>query len=291
MAATTLADLIAAVADAFGKYRSGTADANTSSDADELIDAAVLVEPDDAWVGHYLYVLEADGAAPEGEERPITDFDQASHTLTVSPAFSAALAAGDTYEILPLRRETIKRAINQAIQLADAWYQHVVNTSVTLAEDDYDYDLSAFSPEVVSVAQVWVQDASDEAWEELDSNQWRVGGAPGAKVLYLDSFENLETGKSLRIEYVGRLDKLSADDDTLGLDESVEGACVKYVIAYALHWLYVQAASEGPSADVLRSYITLADYQRGLAEQIRQRAGGGRPAGRMHGPAHSRSRG
>jgi len=288
MAATTLADLIEEVADAFGHYRRGTADAG--SDADEIVDAAALYEPDDYWIGHYVYILEdagGAGAAPEGEERPVTDYDQETATLTVSPDFTAAVGAGDTYELLSQRRVTIKRAINRAIQHADAWYRHATDdTTITLADDDYDYALPS---DVVYVSQVWVQSEAGSAWKEVGPNQWHVNGEPGSQVLYFSSLSGLDSGYTLRIEYMARLSTLTDDTDTLGLGEPAETECVDFVVNYALHWLYSQAASSQPDSDAFRSYLTLAEYKRETANEIKARAGHRRPAGRVHGTLPPRS--
>ncbi|KKM00466.1 hypothetical protein LCGC14_1804100, partial [marine sediment metagenome] len=52
---------------------------------------------DNDWM---LRVVEADGAAPEGETRLINAYTGATGAFTVSAAFSAALAAGDTVAVI-----------------------------------------------------------------------------------------------------------------------------------------------------------------------------------------------
>lgn len=288
MAAKTLADLVEAVADAFGHYRQGTADA--ASGADEIVDAEGLYEPDDYWNGHYAYILTdagGAGAAPEGEERPVTDYDRTTATLTVSPDFSAAVAAGDTFELLPMRRDRIVRAINRAIEHADVWAKNATDdTTVVYAEDDYDYALPA---DLLSLRQVWTREDTDLAWHEVPAHQWRVLGVPGSYILYFDTLDGLDTGYKIRLEYTARLDTLSDDTDTLGLGEVVEAECVDFIVNYALHWLFAQAAAAAPQSDAFRSYLTLAEYRREAAEKIKDRATHQLPAGRIHGKFPPRS--
>jgi len=90
-----------------------------------VINTTALFEPDDFYIGHYAYIVTDAGglgAAPQAEERPVTDYDQGTGTLTVSPAFSAAVGSGDTYELLALKRADITAAINAAIrQAGETW--------------------------------------------------------------------------------------------------------------------------------------------------------------------------
>ena len=72
----------------------GTADA-TSTDI-LMVDAA-LVEADDFWIGHTLTFLT--GAANDGESRLVTDFDNATYTITVASAFTSTIGVGDDYAL------------------------------------------------------------------------------------------------------------------------------------------------------------------------------------------------
>jgi len=166
MSAKTRADLIEVLADRYGEYRQGTATGGSTS---TCVDTSGLYEANDAWIGHYLYILTDAGgasAAPEGEERPVTDFVQSTATLTVSPVFTAAVASGDTYELLPVRREVLARAINAGVRAAgDGWLVGTVDTTtVTLADDDYDYTLPT---DIVRLMRVLYRDASDESYKDL----------------------------------------------------------------------------------------------------------------------------
>ena len=74
----------------------GTAEAGSS--ATLIVDTANRVEADaDYWVGS-IVVMKTGNAIYQA--RAITDFDQVTDTITVSPAFTSAVAAGDDYVIL-----------------------------------------------------------------------------------------------------------------------------------------------------------------------------------------------
>lgn len=277
MAETTLADLIAAVADAWGHYRTGTAGAG--SDATTIIDALNLRETDGYWVGHYVHIL---SGAQEGLQRGVVAYRATPPTLTVQPAFNGTTEAAD-YELLALPREAIIRAINEAIRTADVWFRHVTDTNtIDLDTEVHVHDLPAGT---VSVAQVWLRPASDSDWREIRPNHWHVLG----NKLYLMGLPSLSG--TVRLEYLARINELEDDADVLGLGAEHERECVSYIVNYALHWLYTQQSSHAPTADSLRSYITLAEYKREAAAQIKRRAGSRTPAGRMHGGLPLRSRG
>jgi hypothetical protein len=286
MAETTLADLISDVADAFGKYRKGTVSSDSSTTT--LIDEDSLIEPDDYWIGNYVYILTDAGggsAAPEGEERAITDYDQGDHKATVSPAFTASVSEDDVYEVLPLRRSQIQRAVNQAIKHADKWFAETTNTSaVTVDTEDYDYSLPS---NVVQLQQMWTRDDTDEQWVEVPGNQWHVANG----VLYFDNFDGMDDGHTIRLEYLARPSTMSDDTDTLGLGEPEERECVDFIVNYALYWLHRNAASEARGGEAFRPHLTLAEYQKQEADKIKQQAGHRRPAGRVHGAFPPRSLG
>lgn len=289
MSATTLGDLVERVARRFGHYRSGTA---TGGSTTTIVDTSVLYEPDDFWVNHYAYITEDAGgasAAPEGEERPVSDFNQSSATITVDPAFTAAPASGDTYELLPCRRADIIAAINAAIRAAgDTWLVAMTDTStVTIAADDYDYTLPT---DVVEILAIWRRDGTDEPWAVVPPRDWWISRVLGAQVLQFKSLDCVDADDVLRIDYVGRLSELSADSDTLGIGEPAEPELLNFLEAWALYWLHDQAAASGPQAGDFRAHYTLAQTRKEEAEQIRKRAPRRlRRPGQVRGPRWSRS--
>lgn len=101
-------------------------------------------EADDFWNNSWLYVSDTtDGGAPKDEEALVADFSASNDTFTLSGALSAAVGAGDTYE---LRRYFSAAMIHSAINLAleDAQYQLRVEAqdeSLVVQEDTLEYTL------------------------------------------------------------------------------------------------------------------------------------------------------
>ena len=269
MAAKTLANLIAEVADRYGRYATGTATGGTTT---TIVDTGGLYQPDDHWNGAYAYILTDAGgasAAPEGQERPVSDFVQSSGTATVLAAFTAAVAVGDTYELLPEQRTTLKRAINAGVcSAAEAWPIIAVDTTtVTLAADDYDYTLPT---DVLDIITIWYQDDTDEPWRELPGRMWKVTGIPGAQTLFLSTYNDLDEDNTLRLEYTKRVSELATDASALGVGEPVEAPLVEYVVEHALWWLHDRASNRDEGR--YREHATSAQMHMERADRLKHLA-------------------
>lgn len=148
----TLDQLRAKLARHVQRYITGTATGGTTA---TLIDTSGLARftDDDALNGALLYISDTtDEQAPEGEARFVTDYIASSKTLTVSPAFSAAPGAGDTYELYlaPLQLDDWDQCVNDAI--GSAW-PVVFKPTITEAAIDGgpDYALPAAAEGVAKV--------------------------------------------------------------------------------------------------------------------------------------------
>ena len=290
MSAKTRADFIKEVAERYGQYRRLTASGGSTT---TIVDADGLYEADDFWIGHYAYILTdagGAGAAPQGEERPVTDYDQSTTTLTVAPAFTAAVANGDTYELLPERRDRIIDAINAGVQAAGETWPILKRdtTTLTIVADDYDYSLSTIT-DLVRLLNVSVRDATDEAWIEAPKRNWRVTGTPAAYVLLFDSLTGLEAGDALMLEYTAYPTEMTADTGALGVGVTAERGLVRFVVAYALGWLNEAAASRGDGG--FRERYTLAERFMEEAQVIKRSAARVTDAGKMRWARWGRSRG
>jgi len=260
--AKTRANLIESIARRYGRYTSGTA---TSGSTSTIVTQSALWEPDDFWVNHFAYIVTdagGGGAAPQGEERAVTDFEQSSGTLTVSPVFSAAVAVGDTFEVLPVRRADLAEAINSGIrEMGETWLVSTVDTTtITLAADDYDYTVPTG---LVRLLRVKYRDSSDEPWKDLPGALWEVAGTPGAQELLLTRGDMVNAGDNLRLEYLARVAEMASDAATLGLGAPAEREAVNFIIEKALAWLYRREAKDGNT----RVLLTLAmDADKAAAE-------------------------
>ena len=271
MAEKTRADLVAEVARRFGYYQRGTVDVGTTT---TIQDTAGLLAPDDYWIGHYATIVTdagGEGAAPEGEERPVTDYVQSTATLVVDPPFSAQVGSDDVYELLPIPRSEIEAALAAGVRAAGETWLRVVQdtTTVEIADGDYDYDLPT---DLARLLAVWVMSGTSAVWSPVAGRLWRVSGTPGAQELLFDSLQDLADGSTVMLEYLARPSELSADSSTLGLGEPAETELVEFVVDWALFWLHDQAAAVAQAGAEFRPHLTQAQYYREAADAVRARA-------------------
>lgn len=136
-------------------------------------------------------------------------------------------------------------AINNAIQEAwPYWYELKIDaTTVTTAASTYSYTLPA---DCEFLAQVWLEQGSNEPYSAL--RNWRVAenvSSTGtvSHTLYLDSNDNYETGKHIRLVYTAKPHALASDTDNCTVP-------TPYVILMSLVYLAQEMIVEGPGHDV-----------------------------------------
>jgi hypothetical protein len=267
MAEKTFALMIEEVARRFGEYRKGTVSSDSTTDT--LIDEDNLYEPDDYWVGHYLHMLSGDNS---GVERPIDDYDQGDTKMTVSPAFASSIASNDTYEILPVRREQIKDAINAAIEeMGLSWPVIKSDTSTITSFSGADFDYS-IATDTVQLLGVYTRHSATDGWRPVPTEHWQVVGKMGSQTLMLAPTYHIPDSAAVRLDYLAYPSTLSSDSDTLDIGEPGERDAVRFVIGHALFWLHDQAASAAPTGAGFRPHLTQAQYYQETAEKLRARA-------------------
>lgn len=158
---TTLATILSTLESDFDDTpTSGTVDSGSTT---TIVDAA-RTEDNDRWSGKWAYIdTDAGGAhaAPEGQERRISDFTASNDTITVDTAFTAETAIGDTYSI----REKFSRAayivgINHGIREgARAFGTVTVDETIVICSDKMNYTLPG-TP--TFVYQVWIEEPDSE---------------------------------------------------------------------------------------------------------------------------------
>lgn len=275
-------ELVAEIARRMGHYHDGTADDGSTT---TIVDDT-LTEPNDFWNGHYAYIkalITGLSEAPQGEERVVTDYDQATYTLTFSPGLTGAPVAGDTYDLLQCRRADITAAINAAIRASGTtWLVETTDTTtVTITADTFLYTLPT---DIVHLLDVQYRDASDEPWQALDTGNWMLDGTMGAQSLILYTLNPYETGDTLRLVYLKRLAELTTDSATLDIGAPGETELVRFIVEHALFYLHNLMASRNPTGAEFRSHLTQAEDHLKLATEIRDNAPRFRRAGRWHGP-------
>ena len=275
----------------FKTYRRLTA---TSGSTTTVLDTAGLIEPDNAFVNLYAYVLTDAGllsAAPEGEERLITAYDRVSATLTVAPAFTVAVAVGDIVEILPERRDRLEVAINAAIGAAGERWSVVARdtTSLTVIANTYEYNLATGFSTMTRFLSLWTRGSTSDPWREIPASNYRITGTPAAEVLLFDTLDGLDAGDLLMVEYRTLPSALVADSGSLGVGVVAEAGLVRFIAEYALGWLHQAAASASPQD--FREHWSLSKRHYDEAEALRKAGGGRRRGGRVRYRKPPRARG
>lgn len=227
----TLFDLTYRVARELGLTQEGVA---TGGSATTLIDTVMREEADDYWNKGTVWVLRdagGAGAAPEKEYATVSDFVQATSTLTIS-AVTAAIAGGDRYALamkqVPLH--IIIQKINQAIQdLGPVPYADI--TSITTADDQTEYSLPVAAKR--DLLQVRIQtvddDANDNRWIEVPGG-WEVQQAdPGAQPRLI--IQQFTSGYDLKLVYLANHPALEVATATLSEYIPVERIVIPAVLA------------------------------------------------------------
>lgn len=199
------------------------------------------------------------GAAPEGEMAPITDYDEASYTMTLSPELSAALASGDkivfTRAIWPMY-EMIE-IVNDALKaIGDIT---LVDTSLTTATDQTEYALPiGLKRGLVKVEMQTNDDSNDNRWVEIPFEV--IPAAPGSAGLI--KVPQLDDGYTLKLWYNGQHPRVEDYDDVIA--ESIDPElAIAATINRAMEW-YMDRTGSVEEHYVQRANKAMDDYENAL---------------------------
>lgn len=240
------------IARRLGRFEVVTASGGTTLTATSTSD---LYHADDFWNGYTLYVQSdaaGTGAAPQGETRVVTDYDQATQTLTVGLAFTAAIAASDILEVHPSHYSITElgNLMSDAIMAAgNYWYQEVWDEhSLDAAAGTFRYSLPAGG---CKLRGVYVRRGSNQRW--VPYHHWEVKRMRGARFLVVSS--DIGTG-DLALHYEKSLAWTgNGDDAQLNIaivcdDErnQYERMAVACIVEFVLEKLYLKLMNEGDDA-------------------------------------------
>ena len=124
---TELRELVARV---FGLHD----DVATGGTTTTIVDSKLARFADDFFNGTQAFVRLTDGSAPEGQRAWVTDFAASTGTLTIAPAFSDAMLAGDRYQLF---FRVSYDEINNALDMVTGSFE--VATSLTPKDNALDY--------------------------------------------------------------------------------------------------------------------------------------------------------
>ena len=127
----------------------------TGGSTTTLIDTANLLQADDTWNNQWALIL----STAADVIRKITDFAQATKTLTLEYASPITPSSDVNYEIHSIYNAIeIHNAINQAIQSGfPAFFDTTEDASIVVQEDKLEYSLTSISPAIHRVHEVWLE--------------------------------------------------------------------------------------------------------------------------------------
>lgn len=215
-------DLIASLGEL---VHSGTASSGTAS---TLVDSASLSFPDDYFNNHRIYIYAGIGV---GQERRITDSDQSSMNVTISPDWGTNPDNTSKYYIYRQRfnNAAYEAAFKQALRLLRSEFLLVEEGAADLGDPalaaTYDIDVPAG---LVTIREIWREHATlddhfPHYWPgpgDSISPFWTIHGEAGARKIKIDKVRadangQVVEGRAIRV--VGQKFETEPTADTSSL--------------------------------------------------------------------------
>ncbi len=231
----TLNDILQNIYEALGQLTVTTA---TGGAATNAVDSRQVGQhKDEAWKDGALFVIAADGAAPEGEFKRIGGYTDSSGTFILESALTSAIASGDTFGFA-----SDQYPLFTMIELANAGLRALG-------------DIALVDTATLDTASGTTEYAASVAWKRgrplmidlqgrtgaAGDNRWRrifdwefVPASPGSTGLIIFKHE-LPAGRDLRVWYLGSHPRLNAYDDVISETIAPELA-VAAGVERALRW-------------------------------------------------------
>ena len=253
MTVQTLNDIALLVARRYSNALSGAA--TTTGTTTTLTDTTNLIQPDNAWVNHYVRFT---SGAHSGAERLITESSQTNNRITWTPALSSVVANGVTYTILPRQWIDFETAIKNAILAAGTKWLRTKDHAIPFSINTIEYALPA---DTLFLVEVFLGRPANYEWHLLSN--WDVTGTLGAYKLILRAdtpypfIATPGTGDSeIRLSYVTTMKLMSSGTDTTELGALLERDAVNFIVEYALHVLHEQAMTRNITGNAARAHFT-----------------------------------
>jgi hypothetical protein len=216
------------------------------------------------WKGGAIFILEASGAAPEGEFAAVSAFDAGAGEFTLAPALSAAVESGDRYGLAsayyPL--ETMIELANSGLRaLGDIPFVDEQTLESSESQSSYVAILDWTRRRPLRIDYLAVPGMSSaDPWRTV--HDWDfVPAAPVDTGLILFA-EALPAGRALRIWYLAAHPTLRVFDDPVA-DAIAPELAVAAGVERALRWLSARLGSGAAlQARAERAHSALASARR-----------------------------
>jgi len=160
------------------------------------------------------------GGSAIGQEREVSDFVNSGSTITFDPAFSPAIANGDTFELHHIFTEgEYRMAINLGIEsLAGKYLVDIKDETIVLVADTYEYELPL---SMLYLHQITTEkEAASDTFEVagvIDPRDWSIIKSYPPKLKLDERQYGITAGKDLRLEGQGAQPKVDDDTDIIYL--------------------------------------------------------------------------
>lgn len=154
------------------------------------------------------------GAAPEQEITRVTDYVASTNTITVSPSFSAAVAAGDTFGIAKpiIELDTMIELANMALQGLGTI--QLTDTSITTVDGQTEYSLPVGLKYKVTLVQMATnKDTGNYEYNDI-SGWYQINSGPGSVGMLVFN-ESLPSGYTLKLFYEAEHPRVQVASDDI----------------------------------------------------------------------------
>lgn len=211
----TLSDLLQAVYTELGQLQAAAA---TGGTVDSLSDSRLAGSGrDDDWKDGALFVIAADGAAPEGEFVRVLAFDASEGSFTLEQALTAAPAAGDLYGLA-----SAYYPLHTMVELANAGLRAlgdiplVDTTTLDTAAGQTEYATAlAWQRRPPVMIDYQGRSVEQQASQWVRVHDWEYVPAAARQPGRIVFQRELPAVRDLRVWYVDAHPRLSAYDDVV----------------------------------------------------------------------------
>lgn len=214
---TTAFDAMLELAQRLGMTYQGNNWIATDGSSSTLVDADL---DGGSWTGGTVFIITdagGEGAVPENESREVKSFDDGTDTVTVYPAWSAAVGIGDVYAITKnvYPRWVLLRSLNAALR----WWDDIIHhddTTLDTAADTLEYSLPTAA--VSDLYQVRIASNDSSPYDFRPFPYWSVNEADGKLVFRVQP----DYVRDIRLIYMAPHAALTGDSSTIDAQVNLE---------------------------------------------------------------------
>lgn len=228
-------DVLVQAARALDALEEGVATAGSNATLTDPVLVTAGWDEDDSFEGGTLFITQDHaliGAPPMRQSRVVSAYVSASGQITVSPVFSAAVAANDRYGVTTSRypRNMMVGKLNEFLQeMGDLPTEDI--TSLMSLSGTLEYGLPVAAKK--DLRQVWVAQSTAAPYNWKRLIHYRRGYSAGGAVESLIFPYYLDAGMKMKLIYMTTHPQVYADTDQVSDYVAVEWAAIEVAVRSA----------------------------------------------------------